>query len=81
MNDQRTRSPRLFVIVHFIAAAGILLGGLVVRSMTDTTAGDAGWVLPLAALLCAFEVGMGIGEWRGLRYANHVRARQATSCA
>jgi hypothetical protein len=49
--------------------------------MTDTTAGDAGWVLPLAALLCAFEVGMGIGEWRGLRYANHVRARQATSCA
>lgn len=74
MQQSSRRPPRLLVFVHFVAAAGILLGGLADRALGESTGVDPGWVMPFAALLCALEVGVGIGEWRGLRYARFLSA-------
>lgn len=66
-------APRLHGFAHFVAAAGILAAALGARFAAERLGQDTSWIVPLAALLCALEVGVGIGELRGLKYARYVR--------
>lgn len=66
-------APRLLGAVHFMAAAGILAAAFFARFVGEKLGQDTSWIVPFAALLCALEVGVGIGELRGLKHARHVR--------
>jgi hypothetical protein len=75
MSPSNVRPPRLLVFVWFIAAVGVLAGGLVLRTM-NVSAG-VGETLPY--IVCAFFVGQGVGEWRGLRYARFLQRNGPSS--
>lgn len=76
MGSSKDRPPRLFVLVWFIAAAGVLAGGWVLGALgwSGAMGLGAGTEMRIAFVMAAFMAGLGIGEWRGLRHAQRARA-------
>lgn len=71
MSLSKPPRPRLFCAVWFFAAVGVLAGGLLLEALgwSEAMGFEAGLGRTLAYIGCAFMVGRGIGELRGMKYA------------
>ena len=65
----------MFVFVWFIGAAGVLMGGHLLRALgwPEAMGLEGDKQMTIIYVMCAFMIGQGVGEWRGMVYAERTR--------